>query len=719
MCGRQGEAALASARGVGLADQIGIVVVAEAAELASLAAAVESFGYAVRAAESSGAAALAAIGEAPPDLALIDLAVEGAFDAARSLSVAKGISVVWLGHAPAAERLREAQSADPLGYVLKPFDDAQLRITLHAALATRRRLSKPQSASRFPPGRLLQTIFQSVNEGVGVVDTKGEIRYANPAASRMTQMSVDHFDRRLANFKLLGPDKATPLPWDEVPPLRALRMGESATNVEAYMVPPTANEGIFVSVDAKPLYDDEGRRSGALVVFRDIGEQKATEAELRQTAARLAEQTHTMEAVFDGIADGVVVVDAAGAALRFNRAALAILAPDSGERTDQPTSIPGIGMYYPDRITPIPEDDLPHNRVLRGEPCDGMRIFVTHPNMPDGALLSVSARSVQVAEDASARVVVSFRDVTADEQQERALLNAFAQGRVEVTDTILHNVGNAINSVTTGVGTLRERLRSRKLLLRLSAVVEALADHDDDWMEYLSEDPIGVQTLPFMHALNKDWQKENAELQRTVERVADRVHHIVEILRGQQRLDRGAAERKTVRLSESVWAGVRILEESLNRRGIAIEVDCTRAPTETALQESRFQQMLVNLVGNCIDAIDARAAVGGSGFRGAVRIAGYVADEQFFLDVTDNGIGIDAAHLEKVFTPGFTTKKGGTGLGLHSAANYVMGSGGSIRALSEGPNTGTTIRSSWPVGAGQAAERTQRRAVRQPSSISR
>ena len=41
---------------------------------------------------------------------------------------------------------------------------------------------------------------------------------------------------------------------------------------------------------------------------------------------------------------------------------------------------------------------------------------------------------------------------------------------------------------------------------------------------------------------------------------------------------------------------------------------------------------------------------------------------------------------------GHTTKDGGTGLGLHSSANFVIGSGGTIQALSAGLGTGTTIR---------------------------
>ena len=108
--------------------------------------------------------------------------------------------------------------------------------------------------------------------------------------------------------------------------------------------------------------------------------------------------------------------------------------------------------------------------------------------------------------------------------------------------------------------------------------------------------------------------------------------------------------------------------------------------------------MLVNLVRNCIDAIDAIAPTHRR-FQPSVQVRAYIQDDNLVIDVTDNGNGIPAPQLDKVFSPGFSTKPSGTGLGLHSAANYVIGSGGRIEAQSNGPGQGTTIRSSWPLKA--------------------
>ncbi len=69
----------------------------------------------------------------------------------------------------------------------------------------------------------------------------------------------------------------------------------------------------------------------------------------------------------------------------------------------------------------------------------------------------------------------------------------------------------------------------------------------------------------------------------------------------------------------------------------------------------------------------------------------------FHLEVSDNGIGISGTNPRILFTAGYTTKKSGSGLGLHSIANFVTGMGGQIRPLSEGIGKGTTMLVTLPL----------------------
>ena len=105
--------------------------------------------------------------------------------------------------------------------------------------------------------------------------------------------------------------------------------------------------------------------------------------------------------------------------------------------------------------------------------------------------------------------------------------------------------------------------------------------------------------------------------------------------------------------------------------------------------------MLVNLLKNAMEAVDERAArLGTDGWRPRIRVSAHrMPDEDLLtIDVADNGIGIEPSRLPSVFAAGYTTKPEGTGLGLHSAANFIIGSGGRIEPLSEGVGRGTTMR---------------------------
>ncbi|SMO97086.1 ATP-binding protein [Gracilimonas mengyeensis] len=67
-----------------------------------------------------------------------------------------------------------------------------------------------------------------------------------------------------------------------------------------------------------------------------------------------------------------------------------------------------------------------------------------------------------------------------------------------------------------------------------------------------------------------------------------------------------------------------------------------------------------------------------------------------FLEITDNGTGINKEHVDKIFSHGFTTKKEGHGFGLHSSANYVTEMGGTMTAKNRQDTSGLSIILSFP-----------------------
>ena len=111
----------------------------------------------------------------------------------------------------------------------------------------------------------------------------------------------------------------------------------------------------------------------------------------------------------------------------------------------------------------------------------------------------------------------SFHDITDKVRSEEAVAQAFTQGRLEIVDTILlHNIGNAINSVTVGIDTIYMQLNDDQLVSRLTALATALEQHKDDLTDYIKNDPQGQKALPFISMLAHDFSVMFAELQERV-----------------------------------------------------------------------------------------------------------------------------------------------------------------------------------------------------------
>ena len=716
-----------------------MLVAAARPDVAGLKTLLADLGYAVCAAARSGREAIAAMEAIPdgrprPELALIDPSLAGevsGVDAARRLRRGFGLAVVFVCDGALPPRsARAARMAGPAGYVPKPVAPWHLQATIDAALAQHRRETKLADRARRlarergalkrritrlqdRAGRteaalraqvedsrsqavLLRTVLDSMGDGLIVADRDGTYLLTNPEMERLVGMYRPDADlsQRSQTYGLFYPDGKTLIPSERLPLTRALRDGESTDDFDVFIRNAGHPDGILVSINGRPLYDTAGGLRGGVIVFRDVTRIRDTERELQETARRMREQSAATQTMIDSISDGVVAADAAGRLTLFNPSAERILGIGKTDTAPERRA-ERYGVYYPDQATPVAADDLPLTRATRGESSDDEEFFIRNPRVPHGVFISVSGRPLRDASGALIGGVVVLRDVTEQVRAHQTLLQAFAQGRLEVVDTVVHNIGNAINSVAIGVETIQQEAERSRELRRFRALAHALEQHRDNWLAYLQTDPQGRRVVPFIIALAADFEDRNRRLAHAVKRVRGRVAHIVDLIRTQKSFDRGSMARKLIDLRQSIADATKVLSESCAARGITVQIDCTHAPGELWIQESRFQQMLINLTKNAIEAIDALAAAGDGATPAdppRIRIACSVQEEFLVLDVVDNGIGIGEQRHRLIFTAGYTTKEGGSGLGLHSAANFVIGSGGRIQALSDGHGTGATIR---------------------------
>jgi len=300
------------------------------------------------------------------------------------------------------------------------------------------------------------------------------------------------------------------------------------------------------------------------------------------------------------------------------------------------------------------------------------------------------------------QIGIALENITELKKSDEMLAQAYALGRIETVDTLIHNIGNAINSVTTGIGTLQEILSNKRLTRYISSLANAVKAHQDDFISYITNDPQGQKVVPFILALSDDLEKQEEELTKIVNRVRDRAQHIADIVRTEKLISGKGIYRKQINLQKAINDAINVLQESIKKRNIEVLIDCELAPKEILIQESQFHQMLINLVKNSIEAIDDLYKLKSNDLdtsKPSINIKCYADDDNLVISVVDNGIGIEKDKLEAIFRPGYTTKESGSGLGLHSVANFIKTCNGHINAISEGLCKGTTMQAVFPLSS--------------------
>ncbi len=143
------------------------------------------------------------------------------------------------------------------------------------------------------------------------------------------------------------------------------------------------------------------------------------------------------------------------------------------------------------------------------------------------------------------------------------------------------------------------------------------------------------------------------------------------------------------------------LRPSLRRQRVELVTAAAVGLPALEIDPAKIRQVLVNLIQNAAEAIEAMQEQGG---RITVRASGFPAEAAVVIAVEDNGPGILPEQLASVFEPFFTTKFTGTGLGLAISKSLVEQHGGRIEVTSE-PGKGTSfliILQAGPQGPGRA-----------------
>jgi PAS domain S-box-containing protein len=412
--------------------------------------------------------------------------------------------------------------------------------------------------------------------------------------------------------------------------LASLIHGDVVSNLEMEYQRPEESEPGCLSLSASIMRDPAGAPFSVVCVVRDITRRKRTGEDLKQSVSLL-------RATLDATADGILVVDTNGIIVDYNTRFTElwqlpedILATREDRRALE---------YVLDQLK-NPQAFLVTVEELYANP--GAESFDVL-EFKDGRVFERSSKA-QVIENTAVGRVWSFRDVTSQRKLEEELLKA---QKLESLGVLAGGIAHDFNNILTAV-------MGNISLARMRTVP---GDKLDKWL---------------------------GDAEKATERAKDLTQQLLTFSKGGAPVKRIIAVERAIRDSASFAL-----------RGTAVKslFRCAADLWPVEADEGQMVQVFNNLF------INAGQAMSGAGILTIAAANVPVAAQDSLLltagnyvkiTVADQGTGIPAEHLRRIFDPYFTTKEHGSGLGLAVTYSVIKNHGGHIQVASE-CGVGTTF----------------------------
>ena len=275
--------------------------------------------------------------------------------------------------------------------------------------------------------------------------------------------------------------------------------------------------------------------------------------------------------------------------------------------------------------------------------------------------------------------------------QSELLDSARQAGMAEIATNVLHNVGNVLNSVNNSADLVARKLRTSKAL-GLGKAMQLINEHPDDLGTYLREDEKGKLLPGYLNQLVEAIAVEQQGLTDELAQLSKSVDHIKDIVSTQQSYAGVSSVLEPLQVSALMDDALRMNSGALNRHHVTVVKEYADVPQIMA-DKHRLLLIMVNLISNAKYAMSNLT----DRPRQITLSIQTVEDNILQISVKDEGEGIPAENMTRIFTHGFTTRKEGHGFGLHSCALAAIEMNGRLTAYSDGPGKGALFTLQIPL----------------------
>lgn len=272
-------------------DSIQILIVEDEALVAmEIERYILDLGYQVAGIVSTGEKALKSVEAQAPDLILMDIRISGAMDGIETASIVRSrwrCPVVFLTAFLDDSRLEQAKHSMPFGYLLKPVNKRELKVTiemaLHMAEADQRRFESEQALRESE--EKLRITLASIGDAVLSTDIEGHISNMNAVAENLTGWPLDEALGKPLDtvFQIIDETSREPVksPMEEV-----LASGKTVSLANHTLLVDRNGREIPIADSGAPIRDKSGRISGVVLVFRDQTEERQLRKQLEESETK-------------------------------------------------------------------------------------------------------------------------------------------------------------------------------------------------------------------------------------------------------------------------------------------------------------------------------------------------------------------------------------------------------------------------------------------------
>ena len=520
---------------------------------------------------------------------------------------------------------------------------------------------------------LNDAIVRAIPAAVAVLSRDGRVVSVNPAFARAFGLPADGVASapgapvdRLLPAGLLSPERFAAL------------LSDAETQPVELRVATPPSDGSARSFDLRlSRLDDDGR---LLFVLWEV-----TEAEALNR--RVAELQRYNENIIQNMNSALLVVDGDGLIVFANPTAEGILGVGPSELRGR-----ALHDWFPGQPR---GHELLERTLQEGIRFRGAETVITRPG---GQVVPIGISFAPLHDGDGGRVgaVAIFQDLSEIKALQRHVLQTEKMASIgQLAAGVAHEINNPMGFIHANLCQMAEYLSDLRRLWKGVEELQAAAAAGDLASARARADDLSELSVELDSAYVLD---DFAKALRESQEGSERIRHIVQDLRQFSRND--STDRTLADVTECLDSTANIVW-TMMKHTVVLRKDYAQLP-RIRCYPMQLKQVFMNLLVNAFQAIQER--VGASGQTGEIRLRTRTTADLLVVSVSDTGIGIPAANLDRIFDPFFTTKEVGigTGLGLSTSFHIIQRHGGTLRVTSE-LGAGSTFEVVLPLAGGELA----------------